>query len=111
MEKRAKIHFLREEFEECVIECEEILRFGPFPKVKALKEKAKPKIPRKEKWYEVFGVPADSSKSIVKEAFRRLARLFSPNSMKNANLIAVDRKKINAKMAKINAAKTDFGPF
>jgi hypothetical protein len=41
MEKRATIHFQRNEFEECLIECEEILKLKKSTEITDLMKKAK----------------------------------------------------------------------
>lgn len=111
MTRRAEIHFQRNEFEECEIECEEILAIRDCPEIQALKQHATDKISGKKHWYDVLGVAKDSSKKLVKDAFKELARFFHPNSAKNSKLPKADKKKRNMKMAKINQAKVESGAF
>lgn len=108
MEKRAIIHFKRKEFEECVIECEEILEIKKSAEIITLMENAKKEISDNKPWHEVLEVPKTSDENFVVKAFRKLAKLFHPNKAKNARLSNVDKKKMNVKMAKINKAKLDF---
>lgn len=108
MEKRAMIHFKREEFEECVIECEAILNLKDSSDITELKEKAKNSISHNKPWYNVLNVEKTASKSLVERAFRALAGVFHPNKAKNAKLSDVDKKKLNVKMAKVNRAKEEF---
>lgn len=106
--KRAFIHYELDEFEECVIECEEIIKNMSSPDVIELMKKGKKEIPPKHEWCKVLNVPKDASKSAVKEAYYTLARKFSTNSSKNSKLLQVDKKKADAKMAKINEAWFGF---
>jgi tetratricopeptide (TPR) repeat protein len=108
MEKRAMIHFKRNEFEECLIECEEILKLKHSSEIFELKKKAKKEISPDEAWYEVLKIAKDSAKEKVKSVYKELAKTFHPNRAKNAKLNKVDKKKIDAKMAKINRAKKEY---
>lgn len=110
MTRRAEIHFQRNEYEECEIECEEILAIRDSPEIQALKQQATDNIPEKH-WYDVLGVAKNASKNIVKDAFKGLARIFHPNSAKNTKLPKADKKKRNMKMAKINKAKVESRAF
>lgn len=108
MEKRAMIHFNRNEFEECLIECEEFLKKKHSPVIIELKKNAERRMSADEPWYQVLKVTRNAAEERVKEAFKELAKKFHPNRSKNARLSIVDKKKIDAKMAKINRAKSEF---
>lgn len=108
MEKRAEIHFNKQEFEECVIECTEILKIGPSNDIKLLMDDAESKI-KIEDWFEVLQVLPNAKEIDVEKAYRNLAKLFSPNARKNAKKSAVDREKLQRKMARINKAKIQYG--
>lgn len=105
MKKRADIHFKREEFEECVIECEEILKINKTHEVTELKQKAKENLPQKQAWYDVFKVAKDATKDEIRKTFHKLAKMFSTNSKKNSKLLKIDKIKADMRMAKINEAK------
>lgn len=111
MEKRAIIHFKRKEFEECVIECEEILKFNESAEISKLMKSAKEVIATNEPWHEVLEVPKNSDKNFVIKAFKKFAKNFHPNKAKNARLSKIDKKKMNVKMAKINKAKMEFEKY
>jgi len=49
------------------------------------------------KWFEVLGVPADSTKAVIKAAWRKLAAKYHPDRYKGPDA--------NERMAEINAAK------
>lgn len=108
MEKRAFIHFEKKEYEDCIIECEEIIKIQSIPQIIDLMKKAEEKIPKERSWFDFFGVPANSDKSILKTAFKKLALKFSPNTKINARLINIDKKKVARRMSKINEARMHF---
>lgn len=108
MERRAEIHFAKQEFEECVIECAEILRIRQSNDIKLLMDDAESKIGTEEDWFAVLHVSKHADKKDVEKAYRTLAKLFSPNAKKNAKKSVVDREKLQRKMARINKAKTHY---
>lgn len=107
MEKRAEIHFKRDEFEECVIECEEILKKKPSSDIKTLKLKAEKSVPSEEPWWQVLNVASNATKDQVKKAFNKLVKIFHPDRNKK-NTLESDMKKSTARMAKINSANVKF---
>lgn len=108
MKHRALIHFERNEFEECEIECEEILKISKLLDIEALQKKAQQKITSVLSWFEVLKVASNASKTAVKKAYKALAKQFSTNNAKHAKLLSADKKKLNAKMAKVNGAKSEW---
>lgn len=109
MEYRAKIHFNRQEYRECVIECEEILKIDKDCKSALdLLNEAKQNIPKKRSWFQILGVLPNASKNEVVKAYRKLAKIFSPNTSKNSRLNKLDKRKVDEKMSEINEAKTNF---
>jgi DnaJ homolog subfamily C member 7 len=110
MEKRALIHFKREEFEECVIECEEVLKKKDSPEMLQLKRDAEKEISSGEdSWYKVLKVGANATKEQVTKAYRSLIRTFHPDRARKA--ILSDKRKLTLKMAKIIRAKSKFDGF
>lgn len=109
MEHRALIHFEKEEYEECVIECEEILKTSTSKDVELLKQRAKKKIPAEKAWHEILQVAPTASTEEVETSFRSIARLLSPNARHNRRLLRVDQIKVQQKMARLNKAMNLFG--
>jgi Tfp pilus assembly protein PilF len=105
MEKRAKIHFKREEYDECVIECDEILSRKSSPSITKLKSDAIKKRSSDESWWQVFNVARTATKAQVNKIYSQLAKKFHPDRKKG---LKVDKDKYTAKMAKINSAKQEF---
>lgn len=108
MKLRARIHFLRQEYEECIVECEELLKLCPSHSdfTKGFIKKSKLKIRLDLPWYEVFGVARDATKSVVIKTYKQFAKRLGTNNAKNSKLLKADKKKLDAKMAKINGAKS-----
>ena len=106
MEKRAEIHYKRREFEDCVIECEEILKKKNVSSIQTLKLKAEKDLQSKEPWWQVLNVAKNATKEQVKRAFHKLVKTFHPDKNKK-NTLDSDMKKSTAKMAKINSAKVE----
>lgn len=108
MKKRAEIHFKRGEFEDCEIECEEILQYCQDETTEELKNEAKKKILSGRSWWKILNVTVTAPSMLVKKPYRELAKNFSTNKAKNAKLLAVDKKKLDRKMAQVNGAKSDW---
>jgi hypothetical protein len=108
MKKRAWIHFRRDEFKECEIECDEILKHCKENNIEKLKNDANQRIPTEKSWWKILNVTRTWSRDVVSKAYRNLAKKFSTNNAKNAKLLDVDKKKLDAKMAIINGAKDDY---
>lgn len=108
MEHRAQIHFKKGEFEECVIECEQILKTKSSDEIELLKQNAKKKIPADKPWHEVLQVSPNAAREEVERSFRSIAKVLSPNARHNRKLLKVDQIKIQQKMATLNKAKTIF---
>lgn len=108
MEKRAFIHFKLNEFDECVIECEEILKVKNSPEIRNLKAEAEIKSLDDEPWYEVLNVSKNADSKTVTKAFNLLAKKFHLNGKINSGISIVDQKKMNLKMAKFNKARLQF---
>lgn len=108
MGKRAHIHFIKGEYDDCLIECMEALKLKESDDIKQLLTDTKKKIPVNEDWFVVLNVSENATKKEVTESFKKLAKIFSPNARRNAKLIKVDRIKVEKKMAKINGAKKMF---
>lgn len=106
MKKRAHIHFKRNEFEECVIECEEILKKKTLPSIVKLKKDAEKKISKDESWWNVLNVAKNATKSQVLDSYKKLMKIFHPDKAKTK--LKIDKAKLSAKAAKINSAKRDF---
>lgn len=107
MEKRALIHFQRNEFEFCAIEREEIQRLRPSEENLKLLKAAKQNIQDKM-WFEVLGLSPQATMQEVTVAYRALAKIFSPNASKNVKINITDRIKYGKTMASINAARAQF---
>lgn len=107
MENRAKIHFTRNEFECCVIECEEIQRLRSSDEIKKLMEEAKKNIKEKT-WFETLGVSPSSPKPEVVAASKKLTLKYNPGGRINAKLSKLDKAKLQRKMSSINKAKKEF---
>lgn len=107
MEKRAEIHFKREEFEECAIECDAYLKISKKTEILQLKRDAEKRISTDESWWKILKVAKNATKAEVKKAFAGLVKIFHPDKAKKGKL-PVDNDKQNAKMAKINKAKTEY---
>jgi preprotein translocase subunit Sec63 len=107
MEKRAEIHFKKEEFEECIVECEEILSKKPSPSIEKLKKEAESKQSSNNPWWKILKVDQNATKAQVIHSFKKLAKLFHPDKVKGSTLKS-DKKKMTKKMAKINGAKQEF---
>lgn len=108
MKKRAFIHFNRDEIECCLIECEEILKFGDFNDVIELKENAKNEIDSKIPWYKVYGVTEQTPKSVVEETYRKLAKRYSARAKDNRGKLDVDKRKLERKLVILNGAKSEY---
>lgn len=105
---RACIQFDRKQYEECIIECEELLKLRKIDEIETLMKNAKVKLPAKKPWFEVLNIDQRSSKDDFGKAYRKLAAEVSPNARKNARLNKIDKRKMEAKMARLNKAKNDF---
>lgn len=105
MEKRAHIHFKRAEFDECIVECKEVLSTQDSADMKNLLGLANDEVLKVTEWFDVLQVLPAATKADVEKSFRSLAKKFSPNSKQNAKLMKIDKRKVEVKMSKINIAK------
>lgn len=108
MENRAIIHNMKGEYEECVIECQELLKIKISDKILQLLESANNMIIENEQWHEVLQVNCNSSRMEVDKQYRNMARVLSPTSKQNSKLLPSDKLKLTKKMARINCAKNTF---
>lgn len=101
---RAKAHFELQEFEECIIDCEESLNITANWNVKyliaaaelSIKRRA-PKLP-----HQTLGIPRNFTFKQANEALHKLSLLFNPDN--RSQVTFVDKLKLSRKFREIQSA-------
>jgi hypothetical protein len=106
---RAKIHNENFEFEDAIIDCDEILSItGENSKYKEEAEKLKKVIKLNSMYqdhrdhYEVLQIPKNSPMCVVKETFKNLSRLY--HSDKHPDATSVEKKKLERKFLEVKSS-------
>lgn len=102
--KRAEAHLKLEQFEDCVIDCEESLKLEESESAKKTMNNAKSMLKNavKRSSHEVLAISKGAPKSEVKKAFHKLSLLFHVD--KHPLATAVEKLKLNRKFREIKAA-------
>lgn len=108
MTKRAHIHFLRKEYEYCIIECEEIIKTQTSSEIEVLKESAKKEINLTTPWYQVLGVQETALRQEVEKTYRKLAGSLTVKGKKKLRVLEQDQKKMLQKLTAVNFAVNQY---
>lgn len=103
--KRASCHFKLSEFEDCMTDCEEVLKLSAmeFTTRNLLAEaKMHLKVKRVKNRYEILGVSQSSDMETIKKAFHTLSLRYHSDKCPTAN--AIDKKKLDRKFKEIRDA-------
>lgn len=102
--KRANVHFTLNQFEDCIIDCEESLKLEASEQTKKLMSSAKASMASsyKKEPQEILEIAASASKSDVKKAFHRLSLIYHVD--KHPLSTAVEKLKLNRKFREIKSA-------
>jgi len=102
--KRASVHFTLNQFEDCIIDCEESLKLEASEQTKKLISSAKSSLEtsHKKRPQEILEIASSASKSDVKKAFHRLSLVYHVD--KHPLATAVEKLKLNRKFREIKAA-------
>lgn len=101
---RAECHFKLNEFEDCIVDLEEVMRLDPSEKVRNQISNAKKSLKVSKRWnaYTILGISSEPTESQIKKAFHKLSLLF--HSDKNPKATAVEKKKLERKFQEIKDA-------
>lgn len=102
--RRANVHFKLNEFENCIIDLEELLKHDNdhIEAKKLINNAKKMSISSRRNWHDILGVSELSSKREVRKAFHKLSLLYHPD--KNSHVTAVEKRKLERKLREINDA-------
>jgi len=111
LSQRAKTHFKLNEFEDCIIDCEESLMLEIDEKIKKLLADAQTKVrnkPKKSKKadYEILEITETATRKEVIKAYRNLSLRY--HSDKHPNATACDKKKLDRKFLELKTAYDSF---
>lgn len=104
LNKRAHCHFKMNEFEDVIIDCEELLKIEASQEIKKLMEDARfsVSITKRESRYDVLGVTLKSTVGEIKKQFRKLSLMFHTD--KNPLATAIEKRKLERKFDKVKEA-------
>lgn len=102
--KRAESHFKLKEFEDCLIDFEEIMKLEPSENVKKLMAEATLFIANKPKTnkYELLGIKMDATEAEIKKAYHKLSLNLHPD--KNPHAAPLEAKKLDRKFREVSNA-------
>lgn len=102
--RRAECHFKLKEFEDCIVDCEEVLRLKPSEVVQKLMNDAKFSVSVSKgcNAYTILDVKSKASKAEIKKAFHKLSLMY--HSDKNPKATAVEKKKLERKFLEAQKA-------
>lgn len=102
--KRAHSHFKLLEYEDCLIDCEEVLKLQVSDDINKLMEDAKfqIKITKTKSRFDILGVTNSATGDEIKKAFRKFSLLY--HSDKNPDATAIDKRKLERKFQQIKDA-------
>lgn len=102
--ERAKIHFALKEFEDCIIDCDELLKLKSSSDTRKLMKDAQEKLKCsvKRQPHEILGVHVDASRQEIDDEFERLSSLHHRDSQPDATRI--EQRKLARKLQYIQKA-------
>lgn len=112
--KRAKTHFVLQEYEDCIVDCEEYIRIENSIDIQGICDSAKLLLKNSElkSAYGILEVAENASEEEIKKAFGKLSKTFHVD--KHPNATAIDKIKLTRKFNEVKKAyeslKIKFSP-